>query len=142
MTKLDPKKIKYIIREKRKQKSKDPKIQKQTNKDIARHLNITDRHVQRIYAKYRKAKVIPEPKHTGRPKKKITRKTRNVIISEHKKHDRGSTFLEPILRKKGIDISNVTIHKILKQEGLAASMPTMSKRKKWVEYEKPYLNIM
>jgi putative transposase len=133
MGKLDPVKVKWIIKEKEKGSK---------NADIARSMNITTRWVQMLYAQYKKTNTIPILKKPGRPKKRISAKMTKIVLDAQKKHECCATELGKIIDRGGIHIPRHVIHKILKRNGLASELPNKNKRRKWVRYERTYSNSL
>lgn len=135
MTKLNKRKIEWIIKE----------IEKQELSiwQIAKLQKITARRVRQLRESYRKTGKIPELKQAKR--KEIVYDEEEVkIIKEAKQiYKLGATSLEMIVDKKyNRHIPHNRIHKILLKERLAKKEPAKSKRRKWVRFERKHSNSM
>jgi putative transposase len=134
MGKLDPVKVKWIIKEKEKGSK---------NADIAQTMNITTRWVQMLYAQYKKTNTIPVLKKPGRPKKRISAKMTKIVLDAHKKYRCCAVHLEDILDLAGEKhIPHNTINTILRREGLVSELSKKNRKKSWVRYERTYSNSM
>ena len=133
MAKLDPVKVGYIIRQKDLGKS---------TKEIAAEMKVSGRWVQKLYARYRKTWDIPTLKKPGRSKTVVTDQMRDIVSVCFMKYMIGAVGIEKTLDKQGTHIPHNTIHKIMKESELATSQPKKSRRRKWVRYERTYLNSM
>lgn len=133
MAKLDPVKIAWIIRQKEKGTC---------NKEIARSMGVSVRWIQKLYSGYYPARTIPVLRHPGRPKRQITEQETSIVSSAFEKYRCCAIFLEKTIDACGIHIPHNTIHKILRNKGLASEQPKKSRKRKWVRYERTYSNSM
>ena len=133
MQKLDPIQISWII------KSKEDGAK---NADVASSMKISVRWVQKLYSRYRRTGAVPILGKPGRPKGIITEQMVQTVQSAFEKFRCSAVFLEKIIDTTGTHIPHNTIHKIMRDEGLAEAQPKKRRRRKWVRYERTYSNSM
>ena len=135
MRKLNQAKLRWIIREVRKQE--------QSVYRIARIQKVKPRWVRALFKRF---KDIPlnqvTLKRCGSKPKKVSDKMVQTILLEKQKYGLGAVNLETILKEKGVKVSHNKIHEILKNNGLAKREPKKSKRRKWVRYERKHSNSL
>lgn len=131
MKKLNERKIKWIIREKKKSEL--------TTKKIAITQNITPRRVKQLWAEYRRTGEIPKLKNPGRKKMKVDNETIQLILGTYDEFKQGAVRLEDIIAKKySLHIPHNKIHKVLKEHNKAKDEPKKKKQKKWIRYERKH----
>jgi len=129
MKKLNKKKVKWIIRE--------------VNKGekgawtIGRVQNITDRHVRRVYSKYKDG-AEPIFNKCGRKPRPITNEERKLVRDTYNEYLASATMIEQILDEKGIHINHNRIHRIMLEEGLAKPNVKKQKKRKYKCYERKH----
>ena len=134
MRKLDESKIRWIINQKKKDAA---------SRDIARAMDITVRHVQRIYAEYLLTGATPVLHGSGRPKRTATPDEVRAVLRAHKKHCCGAVCLERILAEtEAAHIPHNVMHRILRDNGPASGEPAKQRRRSWVRYERTCSNSM
>ena len=134
MVKLDPVKVQWIIRQKEKGEH---------NEAIASSMKVSVRWVQELWSRYRRMSAIPELRKPGRPRKYVSEEQVNTVIEAFSKYKLGAVCLEKLIDIKfNKHIPHNTIHKILKQKGLAMEEPGKRNRKKWIRYERKYSNSL
>ena len=132
--KLTEKSIRYIIRQLK--KGRNTKI-------VAEEMNVTQRHVQRLWASYRKTGTVPMLGKAGRPKGPEPSEERvQVVLDTCHCRPEGVLRTAKRLRRDGYDISYAQVYAILKSKGLITTSPAKSKQRKWVRYERLYSNAM
>ena len=129
MKKLNKQKVKWIVRE----------VERgdQGAWTIGQIQNITDRHVRRVYSKYKDGKE-PVFKKCGRKAKPVTKIERKLVIKTYKEYLASATMIEQILDEKGIHINHNRIHKIMLEEGLAKINIKKQKKRKYKCYERKH----
>ena len=112
-------------------------------KIVAEELNISQRHVQRLWAEYVKTGKIHSRGNVGRPKKpKPSDAEVTMVLETHRRWPDGVQMTVRRLRRAGCDISYVRVYGILKSNGLVTASPAKSRQRKWVRYERLYSNAM
>jgi len=129
MKKLNKKKVKWIIRE----------VDKREKGawTIGQIQNITDRHVRRVYSKYKDGGE-PEFKKCGRKPRPITDEEKKLVIDTYNEYFASATMIEQILDEKGIHINHNRIHRILLEAGLAKPNIRKQKKRKYKCYERKH----
>ena len=108
---------------------------------VAEELNISQRHVQRLWAEYIKTEKVQG--HAGRPKKHaLSNREIEMILDIHRRWPDGVQMTVKRLRRAGCDISYRRVYAVLKSHGLVAASPAKSRQRKWVRYERLYSNAM
>ena len=133
MVKLDPVKVRYIIQQKELGRC---------TKEIAVEMKVSERWVQKLYARYRKTGEVPSLKKPSRPKAIITDRMRKMVSICVEQYQIGAVGIEKELDKWGNHIPHNTIHRIMRESGLATSQPKKSRRRKWIRYERTHSNSM
>ena len=133
MKKLDPETVRHIIRQKELGRS---------TKDVALEMKVCGRWVQKLYARYRKTGEIPVLGTPGRPKKVITPGMRSVVAAFYARYHVGAAALEDVMGHFGIHIPHNTVHRIMKDAGLASERSKKRRKRAWVRYERTYSNSM
>lgn len=112
-------------------------------KVVAEELNISQRHVQRLWAEYIKTEKVHIQGHAGRPKKHaLSNREIEMILDIHRRWPDGVQMTVKRLRRAGCDISYRRVYAVLKSHGLVAASPAKSRQRKWVRYERLYSNAM
>lgn len=126
--------IRYVIRQLNKGRN---------SKIVAEEMNVTQRHVQRLWASYRKTGTIPMLGKAGRPKgpEPSEEKVQTVLDAYHCRPE-GVLRTAKRLRRDGYDIIYAQVCAILKPKGLITASSAKSKQRKWARYERPYSNAM
>jgi len=129
MKKLNKKKVKWIIKE----------VDKGEKGawTIGQIQKVTDRHVRRVYKKYKNG-IEPVFKKCGRKPKLITREERKLIIDTYKEYLASAVMIEQILDEKGVHINHNRIHRILLEEGLAKPNIRKQKKRRYKCYERKH----
>jgi len=107
MTKLNNKKIKYIINQVTKKN--------QNTKTMAEIYGITRRRVQQLVKEYRKTGEVPKLKKNRRPRTYLTKEEKEIIDKVWNETKRGARLLYHELRMRGYKIPHNKIHAYLKQ---------------------------
>jgi putative transposase len=129
VVKLTEKKVKWIIREKKKGAI--------TTRDIARLQGVSESRVRQLWCEYRKSGQVPTLANPGRPHRTITAEEVSAVLQMHRENPCGAVMLESmLLHRHGIKVPHNTIHRILKDRGLASDDAGKQKRRKWVKYER------
>ncbi len=110
MQKSDPIQISWAIR------SKEDGAK---NANAASSMKISVHWVQKLCSRHRKTGAVPVPGRPGRPKRIITEETVQTVQSTFEKSRRSAVFLEKTIDTTGTHIPHNTIHKIMRDEGLA-----------------------
>ena len=131
LMKLNPKRIRYLIRKKK---------QGVSSKTIAFRLKVSKRRVNQIWQEYKKTGEQPIiGQYVGRPVKPLTEEEATVIKQSYEQYRFGARMLEPIIRKKWKrKISHNRIHKYLLEMGYASENKRKKKRRRWVRYERDH----
>ena len=131
---LTDKSIRYIIGQL--EKGKD-------SGTVAGELRVTQRHVQRLWAEYRKAETVHVQRPAGRPKRPApSGEEIRAVLDAHDSRPEGVQRTVKRLRKKGYDIIYAKVYKIMESNGLVVDSPAKSRRRKWVRYERLCSNAM
>ena len=131
MTKLNKRKVYWIIKEMKKRELSVYQISKQ--------MKICKWHVWRIYNRYLKTGELPFPNPPGRKPRCISDEEVNIVKRTHEENQgAGAVNIERILKEKGVKMSHNRIHKILINEGLSREQPKKKNRRKWVRYERKH----
>ena len=124
--KLDDGKIKYIIGEKKKGTP---------NAVIAESMNVSARHVRRLWAGYRNTGSLPTIGTGGRPATKtISDEEVELVLAECRSGGSGVGRITKALADK--NISGRTVYEIMKEHGLVEPCPAKAKKRKWVRFER------
>ena len=129
LVKLNDDKIKYVIREKKKGTP---------NATIAENMEISPRHVRRIWAKYRSTGSLPTISRGGRPATKtISEEEVEMVLAECLFG--GGTGHQGIGGQKHKRPHRI---QLMKEHELVESCPAKAKKRKWVRFERQYSNAM
>lgn len=135
---LNVSKVRWIAREKLKGNL--------TNRQIAESMNVSVSCVQKTARRYKGVKPadIIYPRPTGRPASSLPgRREHSTVLAVKGNARHGARKMEDEIEKRiGIHIPHNTIHRVLRDEELAERNPKMSRRRKWVRYERRYSNSM
>ena len=132
--KMTGKSIRYAI--KQLEKGRDTKT-------VAKELNVTQRHIQRLWAEYLKTGVIHTQRPAGRPPDLMpSDETIQTVLNTHKNKPEGYVRTAQRLKREGQNISYYDVYRIMKSKGLVVDSPAKSKQRKWVRYERIYSNAM
>ena len=138
VNKLDEDQVRWLVRENR-----NGMISK---KEIAMHLGVSVRWVQKLCVKYRNTPVskIVYPEPMGRPKTGLPgRREHSAVLSNYSENRRSAVRLEKIIRVRiGIHIPHRIIQNVLKDEELAENQPAKARRRKWIRYERRFSNSL
>ena len=131
---LTDKSIRYIIRQMKKGRR---------SKVVAEEIKVSQRHVQRLWAEYRKTGIVHTQGQVGRPKSSGPSDAEvNLILDTHRRWPDGVQLTVRRLRRDGCNIGYNRVYHVLKSNGLVTSSPAKSKQRKWVRYERIYSNAM
>lgn len=131
MVKLNPKKIKWILKQKERGGL--------STAQIAKIQRVTPRRVKQLWQEYRNTGEVPVLKEAGRPSEVVISSKIEAVLRAHSKYKLSACLLEPILEKEfGVKMSHNKIHVVLREHGLANREPKKSKRRKWVRYERKH----
>jgi putative transposase len=112
---------------------------KESQKWLAAHLGISNRHFRRLYTTYKHTLQVPKPK-TGRPKKQTPPQWNDLVTDAWNKHHLNAVYLEKILWiEQKQKIPHNIIHKIMLANGYACEQASKQKRRKpWIRYERDH----
>jgi len=130
MTKLNNKKIKYIINQVTKKN--------QNTKTMAEIYDITRRRVQQLVKEYRKTGDVPKLRKNRRPRTYLTKEEKEMIDKVWNETKRGARLLYHELRMRGYKIPHNKIHQYLKQTGRTRPNPRKQKKRKRCRYEREH----
>ncbi len=108
---------------------------------LAQTMQVSARHVRRIWAAYRKTGTINSHRKPGRPRKTISSEDVRRVLKTYDDIHAGVVRTTRHLRKSS-HISYHTVYQIMKSNGLARLSPEKSKKRKYVRYERLYSNAM
>ena len=135
MKKLNQKKVRWIVRE---MKKEDRSVYR-----IAKTMDITPRWARELYRTHQRTGHYHYPTKPGRKPRPVPTEERKLILETRLEHPiSGAIALEKILDSKGVHIPHNRIHCILKEEGLAKEEPHKQKRRRWIRYERRYSNSL
>jgi len=131
VVKLNERKIRYIVRE---------KIKNRSNKRIAAEMNVSVSTVKRVWRHYLRTKELISINKFGRPRKEIEPELEDLILEVHKEQNLGVRRLEQIIEfKYGVHIPRNAIHRVLMKHDLAHPTPNKKRRRKpWIRYERKH----
>lgn len=110
MSKLNDKKIRWIIRHHRKDFTID---------QMARIHKVSPRRVKQILTEYRKTKQIPVLRKSGRKPIPITQEEINMVLDAYNKYRCNALDLEEIIMREDKHIPHNKIHKIMLKHRVA-----------------------
>ena len=132
--KLSDRSIRYLIRQL--EKGRDTKV-------VVGEVNVTQRHVQRLWAEYLKTETAHAQRLAGRPKSPAPSDEEvQMVLDAHHRRPEGVVRTAKALKEEGHDISRSRVYQIMKSHGLVVDSPAKSKKRKWVRYERLYSNAM
>lgn len=108
---------------------------------MAKMLGITPRRFRQVFMIYKATKTLPcIGQSLGRPKKILESSYKQIIVEKYDKYCMNALYLEKVIfAENNLRIPHNTIHKVLKQEGLAKSEPNKQKRRKaYIRYERKH----
>ena len=108
---------------------------------IVQLFGVSQRRAQQIAKYYRERGEIPKLKKPGRKMSRIYSKGEEGLITKYaKKYGLGARGIAALLRrKKGMEIDNNYVGKVLKMKGLASEERNNKGRKKpWMRYEREH----
>ncbi len=129
--KLNKRKIRYILREKKKGTS---------SRILGIRMKVSKRRINQIWKEYRDTGVEPVVgKKMGRPPVPLTSEEERIVKEAYEMYRFGARMLEPIIRKEWhYVISHNRIHKYLLKLGYAKENVKKKKRRRWVRYERQH----
>lgn len=130
MTKLNNKRIKYIIDQRRKNI--------RTAKELSQVYNITTRHIQTLVKKYKEIGSYPIMNKERRPRIELTKKEKDLIIKcmLESKHCGAVTLRLYIMKYHNIKISKNKLHNYLKEIGVSKPDKKKQKQRRYCRYER------
>lgn len=135
MKKLNPRKIRWILREVEKGEMSIYRI--------ARLQKISERWVRQLPGKYRNVKPYRIKLYKpGRPQKPIPEEEKKLVLRSHAEMPMCAVKLELHLAKGGRRIPHNRIHRILLEAGKVRESVKKIRRKKWVRYERRHSNSL
>jgi putative transposase len=133
MAKLNPAKIRWIIKEM--EKGEIPV------KHIAAIQNVTKARIYQLHNEYQETGEIPQLGTPGRPKETITKQEKHAIQQAHDKYQVNATYPKPLLEKEyNTNLSTRKIHRNMKTMNKAQENPNKQRKRKWVRYERTHAN--
>ncbi len=132
MTKLNNKRIKYIINQRRNNI--------RTADDLAQIYKITPRHIQSLVKKYKDSGTYPVMNKARRPIIELTKEEENLIIKcmLEGKHYGAVTLRLYILKYYNVKISKNKLHNYLKEIGASRPDKKKQKQRKYCRYERDH----
>ena len=128
--KLDDRKVRWLIQEKRKGRGSG---------ELALIQKVSRRRVEQLWQAYRLTGAMPTLKRPGRPKGSIDLKEAAIILEAHQEYKLGAVNLENIISVKlGVHIPHNRIHTVLRMNGKATPQPCKQQRRSWVRYERQH----
>jgi len=134
MTKLNKRKVSWIISEI--EKGELSKWQ------IAKQQGVTRQWVNELYKRYRRDGSLPFPGKPGKTPLPITTAELDLVKSFKREYSFGANNLETIMTEKGMKMSHNRIHEILKIAGLAKNEKKKQAKRKWIRYERRHSNSL
>ena len=112
-------------------------------KVVAEELNVTQRHIQRLWTEYCETGTVHVQRLAGRPADPAPSEQEILaVLDVHNRKPEGVVRTSKRLRKEGHDISRYRAYGIMKSKGLVAETTAKTKQRKWVRYERIYSNAM
>jgi putative transposase len=114
---------------------------KASQRYLAGLLDVTARRFRQIYREYSATGNIPAiGKNLGRPTKECPDEHRKIILDKYEKYRLNALYLESVIyAEDGIRIPHNTIHRILKENGMAKDdEKKKGRRKPWIRYERKH----
>ena len=132
MTKLNNKRIKYIIDQRR--------TNIRTAKELSEVYNITPRYVQLLVKKYKEMCTYPIMTKTRRPSTELTDEQKGLITEclLESKHCGAITLRLYIMKHRNIKIPKNKLHNYLRELGIAKPDKKKQKQRKYCRYERDH----
>ncbi len=106
-------------------------------------MEVSPRRVQQICAQYRRTGEVPALGVQGRPRKEIQDHVKISVEKAFFQCGTGASRLERIMAVTArIRIPHNTIHRVLKEKGMAVEHPKKSRRRERVRYERTHSNSL
>lgn len=129
MKKLNPLKVRWIIREMERGQN--------SVRQIAKQQDITPQWARELHRRWMYTGEYPYPKPAGRKKSPINAEENEYVLKLKEEHPlSGPTTLEYLARVDGKDIPHNRIYRILKEAGKVKDDPKKKQRRKWIRYER------
>ena len=113
----------------------------QKTSQIAKEIGVSQRHVQRLYARFCRTESHHAPMPAGRKPILATEEEIRRVLDMHAQEPVG--VLRTVVNlKTDCDISYRRAYRIMKDNGLVTASPAKSKKRKWVRFERRYSNAM
>ena len=104
-------------------------------KTLADEVNMIQRHVQRLPAKYRKMKTVHIRRPAGRPKSHgPSDEESKTVLDARRLKPNGAVRTTNLLKKAGHSISRYHVYRIMKSNDLVVSFPAKSGKRKWIGF--------
>jgi putative transposase len=131
MVKLNERKIRWIIHEKRRGRGAG---------ELALIQRVSRRRIEQLWQAYRLTGALPALKKAGRPRRtSISLRDAALILETYDKLKVNALTLETVLKHThGLSLPHNSIHSILKENGRALPQPSKQRRRKWVRYERTH----
>jgi len=129
VTKLDERKVRWIIRE----MEKGTPVSR-----IAWAQKVDRRWVNELYRRYRATGTLPVPRRAGRKPGPTSAEQVDLVLRYHEAYGMGACGLELAMERDGVRVPHNRIHAILKAHGLASPDPKKQRRRRYVRYERPH----
>jgi len=133
MGRLDLRKLRYLLQQKRKGAS---------SAQIAQRLGVTKRRVNQVWKQYQEEGERFELRRPGRKPKPVEMQELELVANAYATYKVGALGLEKALRRDGHKIAHNRIHHMLKEIRVAEPDPKKQKRRKWVRWERDHSNDM
>ncbi len=112
-------------------------------KDIASVQKVSRRTVERLWKDYMENGLSAlEAKPRGRPKQRVPKHVRDLVVKTKKDTGFGVRRMEGVLGLKGVHIPHNRIHEILSEAGLVEHNPKKGKRKNYIRWERKHSNSL
>ena len=112
-------------------------------KAVAEEINVTQRHVQRLWAEFNRTGSIHVQQPAGLPADlPPSYEEINMALDVHGRKPKGVLRTAKGLREEGHDIIYSRVYQIMKPNGLVIGFPAKSRKRKRVRYERLYSNAM
>ncbi len=112
--------------------------------EVATEIGVTTRHVQRMYARFRKTGGAHHhvPLKPGRKRNApAPDEAVRAVLEEHGYSAAGVLYTARRLRRR-LDISYCEVYRIMREHGLVTPSPAKSRPRKYVRFERRYSNAM
>ena len=108
---------------------------------VAVQIDVTPRHVRRLWAEFCAAGSPHIPKMPGLPATRPSSDEVQLVLDEYKREDAGVLHTAMNLRKD-YDIIYAKVYQVMKENGLVVLSAAKSRRRKWIRYERKHSNSM